>query len=51
MFQNGLVSMEVRLNTVSPKTVHIAFIVSCLEKRRMMDMMHFVEMVGMELFS
>jgi hypothetical protein len=29
------------------KTEHIAFIVLCLEKRRMMDMILFLKMVGM----
>ena len=35
------------LNTVRQSIKHIAFIVSCLEKRKMEDMMHLWLMVGM----
>ena len=42
-------SLEVDLNIVSPKT--IAFIVSCLEKRRMADMKHLLKMVGMAIIE
>ena len=51
MFQNGSMSLEVGLNIVSPKTEHIAFIVSCLEKRRMADMKHLLKMVGMAIIE
>lgn len=40
-------SLEVGLNTVSPKIEHIVFSVSCLEKRRIVDMKHLLKMVGM----
>jgi hypothetical protein len=39
LFQNGLMSL-IGLNTVSPKIEHIVFVVSYLEIRRMLVMMH-----------
>ena len=46
--QNGLMSLDAGLNTVSRKIEHIAFIVFCLEKRRMLDMILLLKMVGMD---
>jgi hypothetical protein len=40
LFQNGLMSLVLGLNIVRQRIEHIAFIVSCLEKRKMQDMMH-----------
>ena len=43
--QNGSMSLEVGLNTVNQKIEHIVSVVSCLEKRRMSDMLSMVGMV------
>ena len=43
--RNGLMSLEVGLNTVNQKIEHIVSVVSCLEKRRMSDMLSMVGMV------
>jgi len=40
-------SLVLGLNTVRKRREHIAFIVSCLEKRKIHDMMHLWLMVGM----
>ena len=39
--------LEVGLSIVSPRVEHTAFIVFCLEKRKMQDMKHLLLMVGM----
>ena len=47
LIQNDSISLEVGLNTVSPKIKHIVFIVSYLEIRRIPDMKHLLLRVGM----
>ncbi len=51
LFQNGLMSLVLGLNTVRQMIEHIAFIVSCLEKRKMQDMTHLWLMVGMVIIE
>ena len=43
--RNGLMNLEVCLNTLNQKIEHIVSVVSCLEKRRMSDMLSMVGMV------
>jgi len=51
LFQNGLMSLVLGLNIVRQRIEHIAFIVSCLEKRKMQDMMHLWLKVGMVIIG
>jgi hypothetical protein len=47
LFQNGLMSLKVGLNTARPRIEHTVFVVSCLETRRMLDMKHLLLLDGM----
>jgi hypothetical protein len=51
LFQNGLMSLEVGLNTVNPKTELIVFVASCLEIRKILDMTHLLLLVGMAIIE